>query len=289
MTPSARTSTCNSKCSGSVSQPTASRFVPDPFHSRSRLLFVCLLAAAAVLFAPASPSSLLRAQQIDFGDDSSRWAHDGVCDDNRFTGDDEYVGLTGDRYVGHDASDCKDLFNKDRIHLRTRSPRSAASNTAPDFGDDRSIWAQDGQCDDNRFTGSEEYLGVTGGRHVRHDATDCRQLFAQGHIRLKGANTSTAASALYGRQDTQAGCFFGECPDDVPSRPAVTDSVPNPNYPVPNPNYPVPNPNYRIAEACQVYYPYQFWCTVPANSGYVGQSCWCPSVYGLVSGYAVAR
>ena len=290
MIPTTRASARDSNPPPPLLPPAARRSVPDSPCLPGRAFLLCVLAVSVALLGLGPGTPLLRAQQIDFGDDSSRWALDGVCDDNRFIGEDEYLGLTADRHVGHDASDCRDLFEKGRIRVKAASPRLDARDLAPDFGDDRSIWAHDDQCDDNRFTGPEQYLGVTGDRHVRHDATDCRRLFAQGHIRLKRDSTSTAASSIYGRQDGEDGCYFNECPDDVPSRPNVpTPAGPDTNYPVPSFDFPVPNPNFRVAEACQIYYPVQFWCTVPLNSGYVGQSCWCPSPYGLVSGYAVAR
>ena len=56
---------------------------------------------------------------IDFGDDSSEWANDGECDDTRFTGDDDYIGIEfGDGHVRRDASDCRSLFNQGRIRLK---------------------------------------------------------------------------------------------------------------------------------------------------------------------------
>lgn len=69
------------------------------------------------------------------------------------------------------------------------TPRTATApaTTAPDgidFGDDASIWARDGECDDPRFEGpgtAETLLEEDRG----HDATDCRTLFAQGRIWLR--------------------------------------------------------------------------------------------------------
>ena len=53
---------------------------------------------------------------IDFGDDASAWAHDGDCDDPRFEGEgmDSYP-LDDDR--GHDAADCRRLYDERRIRL----------------------------------------------------------------------------------------------------------------------------------------------------------------------------
>ena len=52
------------------------------------------------------------------------------------------------------------------------------------FGDDTSLWAKDGECDDPRFEGSgmartllEEDRG--------HDASDCSELLRSGRIRLR--------------------------------------------------------------------------------------------------------
>ena len=53
----------------------------------------------------------------DFGDDSSKWAYDGECDDPRFVGD----GMADTLFVedmGRDAADCRHLFELGRIRLR---------------------------------------------------------------------------------------------------------------------------------------------------------------------------
>ena len=61
----------------------------------------------------------------------------------------------------------------------------AIETTLPniDFGDDTSQWSNDGECDDPRFEG--DGMGLTGDNdHIRHDATDCRNLHQTGSIRL---------------------------------------------------------------------------------------------------------
>ena len=70
------------------------------------------------------------------------------------------------------------LTETDAAELRAESSRSI------EFGDDRSQWARDGECDDPRFEGDgmsptliDENLG--------HDATDCRQLLESGRISLR--------------------------------------------------------------------------------------------------------
>ena len=52
-----------------------------------------------------------------------------------------------------------------------------------DFGDDRSDYANNGECDDPRFTGrgmSDTLMTDDMGR----DATDCRELFKKGRVQL---------------------------------------------------------------------------------------------------------
>lgn len=116
---------------------------------------------------------------IRLGNDSGLFAGDGECDDTRFTGDGEYLGITvTDDYVMRDASDCRRLFMEGLVRLK--------DTEMIDFGDDSSVWANDGECDDVRFTGPSRYLGITSNDdHVRRDASDCRQLFVEGLIRLK--------------------------------------------------------------------------------------------------------
>lgn len=58
-----------------------------------------------------------RASGVDFGDDSSDWAHDGECDDPRFTG----PGMTTTALLAEDilrdATDCRRAFEAGRIRL----------------------------------------------------------------------------------------------------------------------------------------------------------------------------
>jgi hypothetical protein len=118
--------------------------------------------------------------QPDFGDDASRWANDGECDDPRFEGEGAADTLL-DSDRGHDATDCRKLFNAGRIALR------GAAVAVPgnvDFGDDSSAWARDDECDDPRFEG-EGSAETLLDEDTYHDATDCRTLLAQGRISLR--------------------------------------------------------------------------------------------------------
>ncbi len=58
----------------------------------------------------------LASGDVDFGDDASDYAQDGECDDPRFEGDGmAAIPLASDR--GHDAADCRRLYDAGRIHL----------------------------------------------------------------------------------------------------------------------------------------------------------------------------
>lgn len=55
--------------------------------------------------------------QDDFGDDSGEYAHDGTCDDVRFTGEGRSILLT-DSHIGKDASDCRAAYKAGTITLK---------------------------------------------------------------------------------------------------------------------------------------------------------------------------
>jgi hypothetical protein len=122
--------------------------------------------------------------QINFGDDSSQWANDGECDDRRFAGQGMAASLNWAE-VGRDASDCRALHDAGSIRLWIPGEAQAATQCAAiNFGDNRSQFANDGECDDTRFEG----LGVAGllnPSESGHDAADCSQLCAFGAISLR--------------------------------------------------------------------------------------------------------
>lgn len=80
------------------------------FPTRHGLAGAALAACVALTALPASA-------QPDFGDDSSRWANDGECDDPRFEGEGAADTLL-DEDRGHDATDCRTLFAQGRVSLR---------------------------------------------------------------------------------------------------------------------------------------------------------------------------
>ncbi len=70
-----------------------------------------------------------------------------------------------------------------RLPLASASPHRPC-NAQPDFGDDSSEWARDGECDDPRFEG-EGSAETLVDADAFHDATDCRTLLAPGRISLR--------------------------------------------------------------------------------------------------------
>lgn len=58
--------------------------------------------------------------EVYFGDDSSRWASDGECDDSRFVGSGRSV-ITSDDHRYADATDCRALFNSGDVRLADNS------------------------------------------------------------------------------------------------------------------------------------------------------------------------
>jgi len=130
---------------------------------------------------------------IDFGDDSSNWANDGECDDPRFAGAGVATTLL-DSDLGRDATDCSTLFQQGQIQLVQGDGQLEASQPAAEttpatdgelnFGDDSSIWANDGECDDPRFAGAGSAASPLSPLNLLKDATDCQTLFESGNIEL---------------------------------------------------------------------------------------------------------
>ncbi len=93
----------------------------------TRLLPAALTAAA--LLAPLLAAPAL-AQAPDFGDDASRWANDGECDDPRFAGAGMAQTPLLDADTGHDATDCRAAFEAGTVALVGGAPGTPGA-TAP--------------------------------------------------------------------------------------------------------------------------------------------------------------
>ena len=67
----------------------------------------------------------------------------------------------------------------------TPAPSRSAPTGGVDFGDNSSIYANDGECDDPRFEGAG-MAAVSFDDDIRRDANDCRAAFQAGTITLIG-------------------------------------------------------------------------------------------------------
>jgi hypothetical protein len=113
--------------------------------------------AGAALAVFASMATFALHGEPDFGDDTSRWANDGECDDPRFegTGAAETL-LVEDR--GHDATDCRKLFGAGRIALRDASAGQRIHNGRLERGDDT--------LESGEFSDAYTFIGNVGQRAV---------------------------------------------------------------------------------------------------------------------------
>jgi hypothetical protein len=150
---------------------------------------------------------------IDFGDDSSNWANDGVCDDPRFVGE-GMASVLQDSDILADATDCQALFDSGAIALAANASGDPGA-TDPvsdevDFGADTGQWINDGECDDPRFEG-EGMAEILVEADLFADATDCRTLYEAGMIEFVGDATN-AAEIDFGT-DTGKWAGDGECDD----------------------------------------------------------------------------
>lgn len=164
------------------------------------------LVAAAFLAASTGLAPIAHAQPApDFGDDASRWAKDGECDDPRFSGAGMSEGTSLSDDIGHDATDCRAAWRGGKLQLA-----DASDELAPDFGDNASLFANDDECDDPRFAGP----GMTGTRLVdddlAHDASDCSAAWEAGDIWLIG---DWGDDALDFGDDDGEWAKDGECDD----------------------------------------------------------------------------
>ena len=168
---------------------------------RLSLLSASVLAFATVVSLPAL------AQDIDFGDDSGAFSRDGECDDPRFEGAGMAISpVEADSMA--DASDCSKAFRGGRITLIAGGDAPTGDGEPPqgdvDFGANSSDWANNGECDDPRFTGTG-MAAVLLPEDRLADAADCRTLFDAGSITLAAGGDVPAPDA----PDAPAGVDFG--------------------------------------------------------------------------------
>lgn len=70
-----------------------------------------------------------------------------------------------------------------------KTPPASTSAADIDFGDDSSEWANDGECDDPRFTGAGSATELLDA-DLRKDATDCRTAFEAGTVTLSDSGSA---------------------------------------------------------------------------------------------------
>ncbi|MGH1369077.1 MAG: hypothetical protein ACRBCL_10720 [Maritimibacter sp.] len=132
------------------------------------------LSSGALVLALCTQAAFAETITLRFGDNASDYARDGVCDDPRFFGQGVSVDLD-DEDAGHDAADCRHLYQLGSIKLWIESQARAATKcSAIKFGNDTSEWAKDGECDDPRFKGPG-VDSIVVSDDLGRDATDCRK------------------------------------------------------------------------------------------------------------------
>jgi hypothetical protein len=128
------------------------------------------------------------AQSISFGDDASRFARDGECDDMRFSGEGMTDTTLINSDIGHDATDCRAAYNQGRLTYnggRRASSGGGVRGGNIQWGNDSSKYARDGECDDKRFTGPGMTTTPLLDSDIQHDATDCRAAYNAGRLTLR--------------------------------------------------------------------------------------------------------
>ncbi|MEO0359314.1 MAG: hypothetical protein AAF386_13710 [Pseudomonadota bacterium] len=140
-----------------------------------------ILRTTCVALVCASLGTVSAAQSPSFGNDSSDFANDGECDDQRFIGNGMATSLSLEN-IGKDASDCSALFLDGQLKLVSESAgRAATQCNKINFGDNTSDWINDGECDDARF-GGRGMASDLNWTNVFRDANDCRMACDAGTI-----------------------------------------------------------------------------------------------------------
>lgn len=153
-------------------------------------------------------AEMLEITGIDFGDNSGPFTNDGECDDSRFEGPGT-PGFTIEEAEFVDAADCSNLYLEGLLTYvdpDSASPSMVVNSAGINFGDNSSMFADDGECDDPRFDGPGAAATTFEDNEMR-DANDCRNMFESGQISLvAGGSTSPsrASAAPANRQAAQS-------------------------------------------------------------------------------------
>lgn len=147
----------------------------------SRLFRTLVAAGFMAASSGLAPASQAQPAPPSFGDDTSRWANDGECDDPRFDGPGMSEGASLEDDISHDASDCEAAWRAGKLQLA-----STTASATPDFGDNASQWANDKECDDPRFAGPGMTSTTLLDQDIGHDASDCRAAWQADKLWLVG-------------------------------------------------------------------------------------------------------
>lgn len=104
---------------------------------------------------------------IEFGHDKGSYSNDGECDDPRFAGAGMATIALDRQNIGGDRTDCLAAWEAESIRYIADSVLDGF-----DFGDDKSLYAKDGECDDPRFVG-DAMSAKPAMSGLKHDASDC--------------------------------------------------------------------------------------------------------------------
>lgn len=98
-----------------------------------------------------------------------------------------------DSDIARDATDCRTAYEAGRLSLRPGAdPMTGGGSSGGhsaggiDFGNDSSMWANDGECDDMRFEGPSMTTTLLIESDIGADATDCRTAYEAGLLDYVG-------------------------------------------------------------------------------------------------------
>lgn len=154
----------------------------------TKRLFLAYGLAPLVIAAPLQSAAAQEQAALEFGDDTGEFASDGECDDVRYIGEGMAEVLLTDS-IGKDASDCKAAFAAGTISVNALHA-VPANDAAIDFGDDKSEFAMDGECDDIRFVGPDSGRMIYITDDIGHDASDCKTAFSSGKVKWQGSSAT---------------------------------------------------------------------------------------------------
>lgn len=156
---------------------------------------------------------------IVFGDDTSEWANDDECDDPRFSGPGSAAVLL-DEDAYRDGSDCRSLYLSGDINFDGEGSTNSGNGDI-DFGDDASMWSNDGECDDPRFEGPGA-ADIMLDEDAFHDASDCESLYNSGDVSFVGSYGGYSSSDIDFGDDSSEWSNDTECDDPRFDGPGMT-------------------------------------------------------------------